>query len=332
MPSIVPAQPPHVARRRPIRSGSRATVALPTIRLMLAPALLLASTTAAEEIELTGGDHLTGTIVQQDAERIVIEHSALGRLEIALNQVLSIDGEADAAAWEPVAPAMLADEAPEDEKEWKSQFQLGLSASAGNTDAQSFHAGIRSVRESESDKTTLNAHYYYGASDGDRDTNKLTAGVLQDWLVPDSRWLYFAQGRYDFDEFQSWEHRLGAHGGVGYRLIDEDDLKLTLRGGGGVVKEFGSQNEDLRPEGLLGADLAWQISKRQSLTAATTVYPDLSEMGEYRAVSGAGWSVLVDEESNMSLIVGLEHEYQSQTDPGIKKNDFRIVAGLQFDF
>ena len=63
MPSILPAQSPAVARRRPIRSGRRATVALPTIRLMLAPALLLASPALAEEIELSGGDqsHLSYT-------------------------------------------------------------------------------------------------------------------------------------------------------------------------------------------------------------------------------------------------------------------------------
>ena len=34
----------------------------------------------------------------------------------------------------------------------------------------------------------------------------------------------------------------------------------------------------------------------------------------------------------MSLTLGLEHEYQSQIDPGRDHNDLRLIAGLQFDF
>ena len=303
-----------------------------SLPLALVAALSTVSPAPGEEIELKNGDRLTGTIIKQTDGLLVLDHDALGRLEIAFDRVLSIGPEAGAGGEAPASPTMLSDEAEADEKEWKSSFKLGLNSSFGNTDTQGFNAGFTSFREGESDKTTLDAHYYYGASDGDRDTNKFTAGVLQDWFVPDTRWLYFAQGRYDFDEFQSWEHRLGAHGGVGYKLIQEDDLTLTLRAGAGVIKEFGSDNEDLRPEGLLGADLTWQISPNQSLTAATTLYPDLSEGGEFRSVSSAEWSAMVDEDSNMSVFARLEHEYQSQTDPGVDKNDFRIIAGLQFDF
>lgn len=316
---ISPAVPPHNHLRLLTRTS---------MPLALAAALLTASPILAEEIELENGDMLTGMIIEQNDERLVLDHDALGRLEIALDRVISIGASEEA----PASPTMLSEEDGEDEKEWKSSFKLGLNSSFGNTDTQGFSAGAKSFREGESDKTTLDAHYYYSASDGDRDTNKFTAGVLQDWFVPDSRWLYFAQGRYDYDEFQSWEHRLGAHGGVGYRLIEKDDLTLTLRGGGGVIKEFGSENEDLRPEGLLGADLTWQISPNQSFTAATTIYPDLSEGGEFRSVSSAEWSAMIDEDSNMSVFARLEHEYQSKVDPGVDENDFRIVAGLQFDF
>jgi putative salt-induced outer membrane protein YdiY len=301
--------------------------------LFISAPVVFSTSILAEEIELKGGDRLTGTILERNNDRIVLDHDALGRLEIALDRVVSIN-DGGAGEGPSASPAMLSDETEteSDGKEWQSSFKLGLSSSFGNTDTQNLNAGIESFRESDADKTTLDAYYYYGAADGDRDTNKFTAGVRQDWFVPDSRWLYFAQGRYDYDEFQSWEHRLGAHGGVGYRLIEKDDLTLTLRGGAGVIKEFGSDDEDLRPEGLLGADLAWQISQRQTFTAATTIYPDLSEGGEFRAVSSAEWSAMVDEESSMSVFARLEHEYQSKVDPGFEKNDFRIIAGLQFDF
>ena len=101
---------------------------------------------------------------------------------------------------------------------------------------------------------------------------------------------------------------------------------------GGVVKELGSRNEDLRPEGLLGADLAWRIATRQSLEAGTRFHPDLGDATEFRTVSSISWSWLVNDEAKMSLHTGIEHEYQSVVDPGTDHNDWRIVAGLQFDF
>jgi putative salt-induced outer membrane protein YdiY len=308
----------------------------------VAIALLAGRPAAAEEIELVDGDRLTGTILERSDERIVLKHDVLGRIELCVEQVASINeiappvgvSHADVAlAQVDEAPSeTAAGEEPKKEKEWKSKFTLGLGAAFGNTDAQSFNVGAESVRETERMKTALDARYYFGSSDGDRNENRFTAGVLNDWLFVDSPWLFFAKGRYDYDEFQSWEHRLGGHGGVGYKLIEKDDFTLTLRAGAGLLKEFNSNNEDLRPEGLIGGDLTWQISEAQDFVAGSLFYPDLDDTGEFRAVSYAGWSARIADDSNMSVNVRLEHEYQSLVDAGRDHNDLRVTAGLQFDF
>ena len=65
-------------------------MSVPGALLIAAPALVWTSA-PAEEIELKGGDRLTGTIVERNDDRIVLDHDALGRLEIALARVVSID-------------------------------------------------------------------------------------------------------------------------------------------------------------------------------------------------------------------------------------------------
>ena len=35
---------------------------------------------------------------------------------------------------------------------------------------------------------------------------------------------------------------------------------------------------------------------------------------------------------NMNLTAGLAHEYQSQVDPGRKRNDLRVYAGISMEF
>ncbi|UCD76675.1 MAG: DUF481 domain-containing protein [Phycisphaerales bacterium] len=310
----------------------------PSLRFIVGPSvagLLLAAIPAnGDEVVLAGGDTLSGKVVQHTADAVVLDHAVLGRMTIPAIEIQSIVDSADrtgpyAELQEEAAEAVAEAEMP---KEWKSRFELALGGSFGNTDSQAFRTGVVSKRESESDRTALDASYFYGASDGDRTDNRFTAGILHDWLFPESPWFLFADGRYDYDEFKSWEHRISAHIGPGYELIKKEDFTLNLRAGIGVVKEFGSDNDDFRPEAMFGGDFAWQISERQSLEGSTMIYPDLDDTGEFRTFSRLNWAMLVDPDSNMSLTAGLEHEYQSKVDPGVDENDLRIFAGLMFDF
>jgi putative salt-induced outer membrane protein YdiY len=228
--------------------------------------------------------------------------------------------------------AQAAAEEAAEPKEWKSKFVVALTGSFGNVDTQSFTANVTSVREKDVHKTTLDAAYYYGASNGDRTDNKFTAGARHDWSVRDTPWFWFAQARYDYDEFQSWEHRISFHIGPGYKIIDRDDFKWSVRGGLGAIKEFGSDNEDWRLEALIGTDVDWKITETQNLKFSSTVYPDLNEAGEFRWTNALDWSVLLDKEANMSLTAGLRHEHQSQVSPGREHDDLKVFAGLQFDF
>src|SRR5690606_29571895 len=150
-----------------------------------------------------------------------------------------------------------------------SQFDLGFAGSSGNSDTFDGRAAFLTTRETERDRWRIDASYFYGESGGVRTKNDFTAGVLKDWLFPESPWLVFAQGRFDYDEFKTWSYRVSGHGGVGYEFIKNDELTLIGRLGAGVSKEW-KPSSDLRPEGLLGAELGWNISERQRLTAHTT--------------------------------------------------------------
>ena len=107
---------------------------------------------------------------------------------------------------------------------------------------------------------------------------------------------------------------------------------MNLLGGIGAVKEFGSDNDDVRPEALIGTEGEWQIAEKQSLKFDSTFFPDLSEIGEYRIVNNVAWAVLIDEKNKLSLTAGLAHEYQSQIDPGRQHNDLRLFAGVDWAF
>ena len=73
------------------------------------------------------------------------------------------------------------------------------------------------------------------------------AGVFSEWPLGGSPWSVFVDGRYDYDEFKSWLHRVNGHAGLGYQLINNDTFKLKLRGGAGASKEWGSDNDHIVP-------------------------------------------------------------------------------------
>ncbi len=312
---------------------------------------------------------LLGRLIQRTADLVVFEHSILGRLEIPAGEVRTLrplPEEPGPLSEKKAAPAQTPPRVTPQAAEadvtppavtpttttttptapaaprWKSHFELGFSGSAGVTEDTYLRIALNTAFKNDTRSLTFDSSYFLSTSNGDRSDNKATAGVLAQWNVGASRWSYFAQGRYDFDEFQSWEHRATAGGGVGYLLADVtglddagqpvDVLMLTGRLGFGGRKEFGSLNEDLQTEGIIGADLTWRISQRQHLSTQLTFFPDLDDTGEFRAVTKAQWWLKLDSLEGLSFKLGLDFEHQSQTDPDISPNDVTVYGTLVLDF
>jgi putative salt-induced outer membrane protein YdiY len=251
--------------------------------------------------------------------------------------VTATDGSEQAESAEtpaaPVEPATTQPEAPpEPPKLWKFTFLLGGALTDGNTENASITSTFTALREDERNRTLFDAGYFFARSNDETSENRFTAGVRHDWLKPGEKVFYFGTARYDYDEFQSWDNRVQAHLGLGYRLLEPPKWKLNLLAGAGALKEFGSDDDDVRPEALFGLEGEWQIADKHTLTFASTIFPDLGDLGEYRWVSSAGWSYLMDEKNRLSLTAGVQYEYDSLVDPGNTHYDLRAFVGQQMDF
>ena len=313
--------------------------------------LLAVDVSLADQIKLITGDVLHGEIVQSTVEQLVLAHPILGRLEIPRSAIEQVEDLAPTSTISP--PSTTTDEPKTDEPpspkpeaspkpRWDSKLELGFGATGGNSEDANVLLAFNSVLNRGYDKYTFDSRYSLRTSRGDRSENKLTAGLLAEWPVPPSRWSYFAQSRYDYDEFQSWETRITAGGGVGYHLIDINDvdnkgtsidvLDLYLKIGAGLRREFGSMNERIQPEGIFGGNLVWQVTEYQRFAAGSTIFPNLEESGEFRVVTNAEWVLSLNTLDGLSLKLGLAHEYQSLTDPGIVPNDISVYVAFVLDF
>lgn len=332
--------------------------------------LALAATNAlAEHIVLTSGEQLNAPIIDRTDESIIIDHPILGELTIALNKVVSIDGVLTGEAAAPEGEAAESGEAPPAEAEqddepaavaggqppqpaappppvekpqWDSKLEIGFNANEGNTEDQNLRIAFTSERETEDNRLFFDASYKLASSNGDRTENRISTGILSEWPVNGEPYSYFAAARFDNAEFQSWDQRITANGGLKYYFIDwqklDDDgnvlraFNFAGRIGAGLRKEFGSMDDNIVPEGLLGLDVEWQISPDQSLKASSTYYPELEDPAMFRLVNSVDWVIDINQADGMSLKFGLLHEHQSEVDPGVKRNDLSVYASLVVDF
>jgi hypothetical protein len=326
---------------------------LKAISLAFIVAASAASTLSADEIRLVGGDVLKGTVVSETDTAVTIDHAALGRIEISRDRIAEVikttpaptpapapaavvvEGATPAPAPAvPVAvlPAPVPPPPPAPDGSWKFSLSLGFTGS--ETESQSnwdLRAAGSATRESEKDRTTIAAEYYFSSANSVNTDNNLLVTGLEEFLFKGSKWEAFIKGTYQYDEFQTWEQRAGLYAGPAYRLFEGEPFALKLRAGAGASYEFA--DSQWTPELLLGDDLVWKIDERSKLTQGLDFFPDLENLGEYRFIVRIDYEIALSPKGDLKGTAGVRDEYDSYVEPtGDSSNDLKIYAGLKVDF
>ena len=293
-------------------------------------ALLTTSATADPVdgiIKLSNGDQIHGSITHQNDKIVTIEHSSLGTLEIKRDQIatiLTIRNEPMPAELLPQEPAdnglfgsgFLAD--------WKRDFEFGLNGAKGVSENLNIRAAFVSTYKDEEDRWNYEMLYLNSQSDNITSQSRAQVILNKDWLIPESKWFYFANGRFDWDEFKDWNYRISAFVGPGYEFIDTDEWYLRGRAGIGGNQTFGD-TERFTLEALAGLETGWHITDQQFIEFKTTFYPGLSNLGEYRNITTLDWIHDLDYYRGLAVKLGIYNEYDSQQRQG---NDFRYFATI----
>ncbi|NBC11533.1 MAG: DUF481 domain-containing protein [Planctomycetes bacterium] len=305
------------------------------VLLIVAMAVPAAHATSDQvTLELHTGDVLHGRIIEATDEQVILEHPVLGRLTIPTAQIVA--GPEDAApAPEPQAETQAAGEVapePEPDVKWESNVDVGLNATYGNSEDQSLAIDVGTDRKSPRSHLKLGASYYFATSDGDTTDNEFKFIGNHDWLMPASKWFYFGRGSYEFDEFESYRHRVAGHAGPGYHLIEADDLMVDLKAGLGARKQFVSDNEDVEFEAVAQVIGEWQITDRQTLAFDASIFPVVTDPADYRTLEHVTWRMTLDQDETLNLSFKLGHEYQSEVGPDTEPHDVRLFLGLGYAF
>ena len=337
-----------------------------SLKMLFTILLLATPLLAQDEIVLTGGDTLKGTITRHDAESVTLQHTALGVLVIPMDKITTIDGRTPELHFTPAPTASEADptasskddskpatdeatgeetlEPTPEKPEWKGSFSLSGSYNTGTAENAALLIKISLGRDNDYETTNLSTFYRFASADGVTNQSWYNLTGNQLWKLPelDTKWGIFADAQFDWSEQNSWQQRIAGHLGGQYPLLimkkdDDPDLwfdSLTVNGriGVGPRKEFSGVNTELVAEGDLGGNLDWQFTDKHSLTANASYLPDLADFDIYRVDAGLNWKIKLDGMDGLALVLGVTYQYQSEVSEDDKNYDLLTTFGVSYDF
>jgi len=195
--------------------------------------------------------------------------------------------------------------------DWQSSFELGIDGSEGNASTLTFRTGANLRRQVDWSDLTLDITYVKSLAERVETRHNAQLEANHDWLLGESPWSLFGKTILVYDEFRPFDLELTLNAGVGYRLIDNDTWLLKGRFGSGATRQWDGPEESWRPEAMLGADFRYEISARQRLRLTCEYFPEWGNFEVYRIRTDAGWELLLDQATNMSLKLGIIDRYDS---------------------
>lgn len=294
-------------------------------------------------VKLSSGDELNAEIIENTDTHLKVKHSVLGDLTIPKTHIISYNVQdiSPTTTRSEITSAPNEIQADSDNglfgQGWvfpgfDRKFTLGISGKESNSSNIDIYTALDADYEDNYKRWDIGFRSNYSKEDRSSTDNDFRLYVNRDWLDPDSPWRYFAKAQYDWDQFKSWDYRLTGIAGPGYRLVKNDKLELIGRTGLSLKKEYGSDDDDLEAELMVGFNSDWKLAKLQTLQVGTEFFSPFEDFGEIRNLSHLDWIYkLTDDDRQLSLKLSLDYEYDWEVDPGDKHDEFIYRTSLVWE-
>ena len=180
---------------------------------------------------------------------------------------------------------------------WSGQGQVGAFQSSGNTDAVGLSAQLQLKREGIDWEHNLRAAADFRRSSGVTDREQFSAAYEPRYQIS-SRVFAYALAQGERDRFQGFSARYALSGGIGYRVLDDEALSLSLQLGPAWRRtQLVSGTAESSIAALAGVDFDWRITDRVKLTQ------DANAVAE---AGGRAVAIIDGQNTSLNLVTGLE--------------------------
>lgn len=211
---------------------------------------------------------------------------------------------------------------------WTGEGQIGATLASGNNSTTGFSAGLALSRKALDWNVKLRGQSDYNRTNGVTSVNRYIIEGEPQYELSERAFAY-GLGRWEKDPISGYDQRWNVSGGLGYKVIDGEDVKLSLKGGPAWRQtQFVTGLAEDELTGLAGMDFSWQISPALRLTqvASTVVGTENSQTSSLTALNAKLTG-------GLSARIAYSAEIASSPPVGVKNLDtltrFTLVYGFK---
>jgi putative salt-induced outer membrane protein YdiY len=342
--------------------SSKKRLSLQSLQLLTCGLLLfggsLATSPAREVVlQLRNGDRLTGRLLAQEtnavivatswAESLVIPLSAIGGLRAVTGEDLLPPVATEAPpkpAPSKVAVTKPATAAPAGKpvakappKRLRHNLQLGANVNFGARDSELLYGRLKSTYERPYDehpnlffRTFADYSVDYGRTEKLVSANRMSGSLKTDFDVNPKIYAYNAAS-CGFDEVRRIDFQYEAGPGVGVRVLTRTNLALSLESGLNYQAQERANDENVDSLYLRAANnLTWKISPRLTFSEKFEFFLDGDDPEQYRFRLDATLSLKVLE--NISLNLTVLDFFDTSPAANVDKNELQIRSSIGITF
>ena len=214
-------------------------------------------------------------------------------------------------------------------KVWTASASAGLALTEGNADTSTVNAGYEIIYDpKQRNLVKSDGLYLRGRTDGDVTADRIILNGRDEYQLS-TRVYAYGQARYLHDRFKEIDYLIAPTGGLGYRLIDVPETKLTVDGGLGGVWEK-NPGFDVHASGAVtwGQKLLHQLSETTTLSETLTALYKMDDFDDALYTFDVTLAAAIN--SRTALKVQFLDVYKNKVTPPLEKTDIAVVVGVVF--
>jgi len=303
------------------------TVKSPALGEVAVPWPQIAGITSSAALFVVTAEHgtISGAVTTDGTDLVVATAQGPVRIPLAAKPVMRSAGEQQ--AWEQAQHPGLLDNI-------RGVASLGITLARGNSETTNWSLALTAARTTLHTRTTVNYTSVYSSDKGQTTANDWRAGIRydRDFLA---RWFGFVAGDFEHNALQFLDLRQIYTLGLGFHAITGDTTTLNLLAGFNYTKEVYTPADTTKitnniTGATLGQDLVHRFSPATTVVEQLILYPDLENLGEYRAAFDLKFATRV--KGFLGLQLTVSDRYTSAPPAGTKDNDLIFTTGLSINF
>jgi putative salt-induced outer membrane protein YdiY len=289
-------------------------------------------------IHLRDGDRITGVVISESTNSIVLSNALSHSIVIPQKSVLRREavtapplvntGLAVAMAPAPSPPTNTSK--PKISLIWGGEIQLGADLGFSEKNRQLYTGRAKISLAYDGLRNLLDYSYSYGRNDGIVSANRMDGSLKSDYDLTSRLYVYNLAGA-GYDEIRKINSRYETGPGLGYHVVRRTNLVFKTEAGVNYQAQYLA--DDTKTEKFffrVAEEAGWKITPKLSFDEKFEFFPQVTDFSQYRFrfESNVRYALL----NNIFFTVTVIDQFDNNPAEGVGPNDLQVRSTIGVKF